>query len=397
VNRPFHPYPRRTAAAVALAVLALSVACAPGAGSGGSQSQAGAPAGAGGGQSGAGDAGWNDLVAAARREGEVVIYGPPGAMYREALVQPFETAYPGIKVTFTGATGSDIGPRLLAERQAGKYIPDIHIGGTTTPNEALKPTGALEPLPPLLIRPDVTDTAKWFDNQLWYADEEGQFNLMFEGGLSTILAVNKSQVDPNGFTSYWDALDPRYRGRVVVSDIRRPGPGGGAARFVWATEGLGPAYLERVYGEMDATVTEDRRQLADWLAQGRFAVAVFPGGEIEEAIRHGLPLAKVDLRRLKEGFPVSAAFGALVVITPRPHPNATTVYVNWLLSPEGQLAWQRATEGNSLRTDVPKDMVDPLTIPPPGGKVFMSSLEKYATLELAPVRALVTKAMENKR
>ena len=45
-----------------------------------------------------GDAPAAGVVAAAKREGEIVIYGPPGRQYREALVGPFERAYPGIKV-----------------------------------------------------------------------------------------------------------------------------------------------------------------------------------------------------------------------------------------------------------------------------------------------------------
>ncbi len=65
---------------------------------------------------------------------------------------------------------------------------------------------------------------------------------MFEGSVSQLIAVNTSQVDPNSFTSYWDALDPKYRGKIVAF-IRRPGPGGGQSRFVWLTEGLGQPFL----------------------------------------------------------------------------------------------------------------------------------------------------------
>src|SRR5713226_1319089 len=52
---------------------------------------------------------WEDVGAGAKKEGQVVVYGPPGANYRQALFEPFESANRGIKVNFTGATGSDIG------------------------------------------------------------------------------------------------------------------------------------------------------------------------------------------------------------------------------------------------------------------------------------------------
>ena len=70
---------------------------------------------------------------------------------------------------------------------------------------------------------------------------------------------------------------------------------------------------------MDVTLTEDRRQLADWLAQGRFALAIFPGtNEIDEAAKQGLPVGYADVRKFKEGFPVSAAFGSVALLNRRP-------------------------------------------------------------------------------
>ena len=230
--RPRRPSTRLAALlAFTLVTALLSAACGPGAAPAGTPARSTEAGGAAPAAGGAGEQ-WNDLVAAAKREGEVVIYGPPGASFREALVRPFEAAHPGIKVSFTGASGSDLGPRILAERQAGRFIPDVHVGGTTTINDVLKPAGAIDPIPPLLVRPDVVDTARWFENQLWWADNEQQYNLMFEGSASQIVTVNKSQVDPNSFTSYWDMLDPKYRGKIVASDIRRPGPGGGQSRFI---------------------------------------------------------------------------------------------------------------------------------------------------------------------
>ncbi|HLQ24191.1 MAG TPA: extracellular solute-binding protein, partial [Gemmatimonadales bacterium] len=365
------PRPRRASAQLAarlaftLVTALLAAACGAGAAPARSTEAGGAAPGA----SATGEQ-WTALVATAKREGEVVIYGPPGANFREALVRPFEAAYPGIKVSFTGASGSDLGPRILAERQAGQFIPDVHVGGTTTINDVLKPAGVVDPIPPLLVRPDVTDTARWFENQLWWADNEQQYNLMFEGSASQIVTVNKSLVDPNSFTAYWDVLDPKYRGKIVASDIRRPGPGGGQSRFLWMTEGLGPPFLEKLFGEMDVALTEDRRQLVDWVAQGRYTIGLFAGQEVDEAIKQGLPVAHVDTRKLKEGFAVSAGWGSVAMMNQAPHPNAARVYLNWLLAPEGQLAWQHATGGNSLRTDVAKEMVDPLNVPPPGSKVF---------------------------
>jgi ABC-type Fe3+ transport system substrate-binding protein len=53
----------------------------------------------------------------------------------------------------------------------------------------------------------------------------------------------------------------------------------------------------------------------------------------------------------------------LALLNKAPHPNAAKVYVNWLLSRQGQILWQRVmnkvvVEGSdSMRIDIPKDDV----------------------------------------
>ena len=56
----------------------------------------------------------------------------------------------------------------------------------------------------------------------------------------------------------------------------------------------------------------------------------------------------------------------MALINKAPHPNAAKIGLNWLLSREGQIAYQRLfTQGNdgpdSLRIDIPKDKVPQAT------------------------------------
>ncbi|MBM2811979.1 MAG: hypothetical protein HW416_2738 [Chloroflexi bacterium] len=57
---------------------------------------------------------WERVVAAARREGEVGVYAGAGQPNREAFIEPFETAYPGIKVILTTAPPADLLSRIIA-------------------------------------------------------------------------------------------------------------------------------------------------------------------------------------------------------------------------------------------------------------------------------------------
>ncbi len=56
----------------------------------------------------------------------------------------------------------------------------------------------------------------------------------------------------------------------------------------------------------------------------------------------------------------------------RPHPNAAKVFANWMISKDGQLAWQNNSEHNSMRMDIPKDMIsDQCPVANPGGGIWL--------------------------
>ena len=74
------------------------------------------------------------------------------------------------------------------------------------------------------------------------------------------------------------------------------------------------------------------------------------------------------------------------------HPNAAKVFLNWLLSKEGQLAWQKKSDNNSLRTDIPKDMLsDPDSVPKAGGQYLIAALPQYA--DVAPIRKILKEVL----
>jgi ABC-type Fe3+ transport system substrate-binding protein len=75
-----------------------------------------------------------------------------------------------------------------------------------------------------------------------------------------------------------------------------------------------------------------------------------------------LPVDEFSPYHFKEGVNLSSAFGSLALMNRAPHPNAAKVFINWLLSPEGQTLFQRVISQpgdprNSRRADVPKDHI----------------------------------------
>jgi ABC-type Fe3+ transport system substrate-binding protein len=69
------------------------------------------------------------------------------------------------------------------------------------------------------------------------------------------------------------------------------------------------------------------------------------------------------------------------VVNRAPHPNAAKVYLNWLLSRDGQLDWSRATGVGSRRTDIPTDHLPDYVVPRPGVKYQQSWKEALVDLK----------------
>ena len=61
----------------------------------------------------------------------------------------------------------------------------------------------------------------------------------------------------------------------------------------------------------------------------------------------------------------------MALLNRAPHPNAAKLFLNWVLSREGQIAWQKYSEANSLRMDIPKDDLPPWAVPQKGVRYYM--------------------------
>jgi ABC-type Fe3+ transport system substrate-binding protein len=130
--------------------------------------------------------------------------------------------------------------------------------------------------------------------------------------------------------------------------------------FFYYHKQLGPEFLKKLYGDMDVTIARDYRQPVDWLAAGKFSLCIpCVSDEMDRAMEQKLPVAQII--NLKEGGTLSSSGGTLSLLLNAPHPNGAKVFVNWLLSRDGQLQVQKGRKGrprtgsNSLRVDIPKN------------------------------------------
>lgn len=300
---------------------------------------------------------WETSLAAALKEGRVVLYG---SVVYEGVFREFQKKYPAIKVAAVTGRTPELAERILAERRAGKFLADLYLGGSG-PAYVLLQARALDSVKPALVLPEVTDGSKWWKGRHVYHDAERQYILAFNGIAQSYFSRNTKLVEAKEIRSYWDLLQPKWKGKIVAMDPTMGGGVGGALQSIYLNPKLGREYLRRFLTEMNITPTRDLRQFADWLALGKFAIGALAPPDrvgIYEAREQGLPVDVFESRSFTEGIPLSTSSGNLAMIDRAPHPQAAKVAVNWFLSREGQRAYQKAArDKDSLRIDISKDDV----------------------------------------
>jgi len=301
---------------------------------------------------------WEKVVAAARTEGQVVVYGDSQGTHAD-ITGEFNRDYPDIKVVTVSGRGSQLAPRLVAERRVGKYLADVLAGGSTGGYRTLGEE-AFDPIPPALILPDVVDKSKWYGGKHYYPDPKNQYIFMYEGSVETgYLRINTKTLKKDEFKSYWDVLDKKWAGKILVFDPLVSSIQNVA--ILYADPRVGPEFVKRLFADMNISISKERRQATDWLAQGVFPMCFFCR-DIEIATKQGLP---VDNAHVKEAASTIAPGGnaAMHLMSKAPHPNAAKVFLNWYLSRKGQMIWQKVMNtkvgepSQSMRIDIPKDEV----------------------------------------
>src|SRR5713226_9282010 len=108
---------------------------------------------------------FDKTIAAAKREGKVVVAIPPSSELRKQLETAFKTTF-GVDVELVPAPGPRNASRIASEYKAGvRYFDALIVGtGTAIP---LVHEGMLEPLEPYMILPEVKDPKNWWGGHIW--------------------------------------------------------------------------------------------------------------------------------------------------------------------------------------------------------------------------------------
>lgn len=289
------------------------------------------------------------LVEAAKKEGRLVIVGPPVQAHR-ATIMKFEEAYPGIKIEYLGLPPHLIEPRIVAERQAGRYLVDVRVGGSSWLNfSQYIGAGWYADLRPAVVDPDVLDDKKWISGfQSGFMDQDKKHIYAFTAEAAGGLYVNKDLVREE-FT-YARLLDSKFAGKIALLDPRHPGPGSTALQQIIANIGEDKAC--ELLTKQKVVLSETPKQLVDWAARGNYPILVGADTATMNTYKdQGLAKNVVIVKDEKNT--VLSKWGNVMLMDRAPNPDAAKLFVNWLLSREAQAEWSKSGSVNSRRTDVP--------------------------------------------
>ncbi len=331
---------------------------------------------------------WDDARAKAKSEGKVVVLGPPGDQIRDAITKGFGKAFPDISLEFSGARGGELATRIKAERDAGIYSVDILINGTSTANAYFKPMHALDPIEPALILPEVIDPKNWRDNRLEFSDRSSHLDLLFSTQNNVPVIYNPKQVKPEEVDELYELLDPKWKGKIAVQDPIPSGTGNGVFRWAWHV--LGPEKAKDYYTKMRAqaaAVDRDQRRQIEWVAQGKYPLHLAPGTVMYQLEKRGLKFGVISSFK-DYGSYLTPGFGSVMVMNKSPHPNSGKVFLNWLLSKEGQTTFSMGMGYVSRRVDVSTDHVPSYWVPKDGVKYWPGYYEEDAKMSPEQVKFL---------
>jgi len=314
---------------------------------------------------------WEKTLREAKKEGIVSNYTLWRPEVRNALVGAFKDKY-GINLEFTSfGRGAELLAKVQAEKRAGIYAADVFGAGATTLLASMKPVGVLGNVKASLVLPEVVETKYWMNNESAIVDKVDSTTFAMIGTVIRTVVYNTDMVKEGEITSYMDLLKPQYKGKITLNDPTVTGAGNAVIYHIlynlWGQEKTAD-FLRRLITEQEVVIQRDNRIHMETVARGKYAIALAP---LPDLIAEFMEVkAPIKIALVEEDNRLTSAAGAMGVPTQFAHPNAAVVFINWLLSKEGQTVFSKAWGNPSMRTDVPTTGIDPLFVPEPSKKYY---------------------------
>ncbi len=319
---------------------------------------------------------WKKTLAAANKEGIVVVYAQSSQRFRSYVQKQWAKDFPKIDISLTTMRGGQFIRRIKTERKAGKYLWDVAVTGSSS-GYVLSKVGILDPVLPEFIFPDVKDPKTWGGWKAAFFDDDMKYIFATQGFLKTPY-YNAKIIPPAKAKRLGLKLlfDPAYKGKIIWQDPLAIG--GGMTFSLVLRRWMGDEGLKKFILDQKVVFAVKTHQVVERMVRGSMAIAIGPivTSEIQPYIDAGI---KLDIRPFGNSPNVAyknVAGSFLNVYNRRPHPNATRVFVNWLLSKDIQYGISKVMLQDSRRVDVPS-VAEPARTPIPGANYIEPQRQEF--------------------
>lgn len=251
---------------------------------------------------------------AAKREGEVVYYASMNLSEANALISEFEKRHPSIKVKLQRSGSEKLLTRVLTEARAKKLSADV-IQTVEFSMHIFSRSGLLARYIPQA-------------NSFYPKDfkDEGYWTTVYYNAYVT--AYNTRLVPPRLLPkTYDDLLDPRWKGSMMMEGTKAEWFAG-MLQIMGAERGL--KYM-RDLAKQQPSPREGHELLAQLVAAGEGVMDInIPASSAERMKERGAPIDWIALG------PAPAVMVGIGLSAQAAHPNAAKLYLDFVLSREGQ-------------------------------------------------------------
>lgn len=277
------------------------------------------------------DAAQSEVMEKAKQEKELSFYTNLNIGESKPWLDAFEKKYPFIKTSLTRVGGTAIAARVLTESQAGRHLWDVAGPLMLYAKEILKRG---------LVTPYLSPERKSFRDE--FKDKEGLWTALVLN--NSAMMYNTKLVPPNmAPKSYDDLLNPFWKGKISM-DTELYEWFEGQLRVRGREKGL--EFMRKLKAQ-EPVFRRGRTAQAELVAAGEFAVTVEVYAHRAQEIKDkGAPIQWVVVE------PVLIHPLVGIIAKNAAHPNAARLFMDYILSKEGQTKVR--DEGRiPARSDVP--------------------------------------------
>jgi len=252
----------------------------------------------------------------AAREGEVVWYTAMNTSDTEPLRRRFEQDHPGVKLVVLRQPGEKVRMRILNEAQAGRFLWDV-VSFNALDMDGLERAH-------MLADYRSPETASGYPPGA--VQDQGRWTAIYVR--QYVIGYNTRLVARGDAPRDWpDLLAPRWKGKLAL-DVDEVEWYAGMVDAMGRDKGT--AFMAAL-ARQSPQFRRGHSLLTSLLVAGDFPLAVVHIAEIEEARKSGAP---VDWVRTLD--PIVTSPSEVAISARAPHPNAARLFVDFLLSAEGQ-------------------------------------------------------------